>query len=303
MPALSKGRTKKLNSAGLWPLLFVGPLMAGVVLFYHYPIVRNLWTSFTKTGPFGGNAEFVWFDNYAQLFSRPDLYSALGNTLLYSLAVLISIPIAVMVAAATNMPGLKGAGFYRAMYFMPYLAMPVAIAMVWKIAFNGEFGLVNQFLRAIGVSNPPYWITTPGFALAVICFYGIWMSIGFNVIILSAGIKNISAELYEAAELDGAGSVRQFFNITLPLLTPSIFFLSVIQTIAGLQLFDAIYAMLGSRNPALPQTRSLVYFFYDEAFIHNDKGAGAAVAIVIMVLVALVTLVQFIGQKKWVNYA
>lgn len=300
--APQKRPTTSLHHAGWWPLLFVGPLMLGTVVFYHYPIIKNFYTSFTASGPFGGNPEWVWFDNYITLFTRPDLLSALTNTFIYTGVVLLGIPLSVVIASMINLPGLKYSSFYRTLYFMPYIAMPIAIALVWKLVFNGQFGLINQALMLLGVENPPYWLTTPGFALAAVCVFGLWSSIGFNVIILAAGIKAIPAEIYEAAELDGAGSIRQFFQITVPLLSPSIFFLSIVQVIGGFQLFDGLFALMGGSNPALPQTRSLVYLFYNEAFVNNDKGAGAAVSVIILLLVGIVTLIQFAGQKKWVNY-
>ncbi|EHM88854.1 hypothetical protein HMPREF0045_00652 [Actinomyces graevenitzii C83] len=140
------------------------------------------------------------------------------------------------------------------------------------------------------------------FALAVVIFYGIWSSIGFNVIILSAGLKSIPHELYEAAAIDGAGRVKQFTAITIPLLTPSIFLLAIVTTIGGLQLFDSLFAIVGTANPAMKDTRSLVYLFYNTAFENNDKGGAAAIAVIILVMVALVTLFQFVMQKKWVRY-
>lgn len=185
---------------------------------------------------------------------------------------------------------------------MPYLAMPMAVAQVWKIVYNGQFGLFNQILRGLGVNDPPYWLVTPGWALAAVALFGLWASIGFNVIILSAGLKSIPRELYEAASIDGASRWRQFRSITVPLLSPSIFFLAIMTTISGFQLFGALYAMIGTGNPAEPRTRSLVSLFYREAFVNNNQGMGAAIAIVIFLLVAAVTVVQFLGQKKWVNY-
>ena len=143
---------------------------------------------------------------------------------------------------------------------------------------------------------------TPGWALAAVALFGLWASIGFNVIILSAGLKSIPREMYEAASIDGASRWRQFRSITVPLLSPSIFFLVIMTSISGFQLFDALYAMIGTGNPAEPKTRSLVSLFYREAFIDNNQGVGAAIAIVIFLLVAFVTFVQFLGQKRWVNY-
>lgn len=295
-------RRGHLTRSGWWPLLFVGPLLCGVAVFYYYPIFANFWTSFTATNAFGGDARFVGLANYESMFARPDLGSAIVNTLLYTSVVLLAIPLSVVIASMLELPGLKYSGLYRTLFFMPYLAMPMAISQVWKIVFNGNFGIINQGLKAIGVENPPYWLSTPGFAIAVVALFGLWSSIGFNVIILSAGLKSIPRELYEASAIDGAGDLAQFFRITVPLLTPSIFFLTIMQTIGGFQLFDALYALIGSSNPAMPQSRSLVFLFYQEAFISNNRGVGAAVAMVILAFVAVVTLIQFIFQKKWVNY-
>ena len=207
-----------------------------------------------------------------------------------------------VIGSLLELPGLKGRSLYRVLFFMPYLAMPVAIVLVWRLFFNGNFGLLNQTVKALGVADPPYWLSTPGLVILAVAFFGIWASIGFNVIILSAGLKSIPKELYEAAQLDGAGAWHQFKNITVPLLTPSIFFLTIMQAIGGFQLFDALYAMLGAGNPAANSSRSLVSLFYQEAFVNNNRGVGAAVSILILALVGVVTAIQFWGQKKWVHY-
>lgn len=291
------------SRVGAWPVLFVGPLMLGVAVFYYWPIITNLVVSVQKTNAFGGNAKFVGMENYTNLLNSPDLPSAIVNTLIYTALVLLGIPVSVAIAAMIELPGLRLKGLYRTMYFMPYLAMPMAVAQVWKIVFNGEFGLLNQLLKAVGFSHPPYWLVTPGWALVAVALFGAWASIGFNVIILSSGIKSIPKDLYEAASIDGAGGVRQFFSITVPLLSPQIFFLTIMTTIGGFQLFDALYAMIGRGNPAEPHTRSLVSLFYREAFVNANQGAGAAIAIVILGFVAVVTLIQFVGQRRWVHYA
>ncbi|MDO4412869.1 carbohydrate ABC transporter permease [Cutibacterium sp.] len=276
--------------------------MIGIAVFYYWPIVKNIVTSVQQTNAFGGNPEFVGIQNYRDLFSSPDLGSAMLNTVLYTVIVLLGIPLSVIIASMVELPGLKLKGLYRAVYFMPYLAMPMAVAQVWKIVYNGQFGLLNQILRSLGVSDPPYWLITPGWALFAVALFGLWSSIGFNVIILSAGLKSIPRELYEAASIDGASRWRQFRSVTVPLLTPSIFFLTIMTTISGFQLFDALYAMIDTGNPVEPRTRSLVSLFYREAFVNNNQGVGAAIAIVIFLLVAVVTFIQFLGQKKWVNY-
>lgn len=296
------GRRRRPTSVGAWPVLFIGPLMAGVAVFYYWPIVKNLVVSLQQRNAFGGSPRWVGLQNYQDVLSSPDLGSAMANTLLYTGVVLLGIPLSVAVAAMIELPGLRGRGLYRTLYFMPYLAMPMAVAQVWKLVYNGNFGLLNQLLRALGVTDPPYWLVTPGWALLAVALFGVWGSVGFNVIILSAGLRSIPRELYEAASIDGASAWRQFRSITVPLLSPSIFFLTIMTTIGGFQLFDALFAMIGTNNPAEPRTRSLVYLFYREAFVNSDQGMGAAVAVVIFACVAVVTFVQFLGQRRWVNY-
>ena len=301
-PGAGGRRRRRPTSVGAWPVLFIGPLMAGVAVFYYWPIVKNLVVSLQQRNAFGGSPRWVGLQNYQDVLSSPDLGSAMANTLLYTGVVLLGIPLSVAVAAMIELPGLRGRGLYRTLYFMPYLAMPMAVAQVWKLVYNGNFGLLNQLLRALGVADPPYWLVTPGWALLAVALFGVWGSVGFNVIILSAGLRSIPRELYEAASIDGASAWRRFRSITVPLLSPSIFFLTIMTTIGGFQLFDALFAMIGTNNPAEPRTRSLVYLFYREAFVNSDQGMGAAVAVVIFACVAVVTFVQFLGQRRWVNY-
>lgn len=301
-PGAGGRRRRRPTSVGAWPVLFIGPLMARVAVFYYWPIVKNLVVSLQQRNAFGGSPRWVGLQNYQDVLSSPDLGSAMANTLLYTGVVLLGIPLSVAVAAMIELPGLRGRGLYRTLYFMPYLAMPMAVAQVWKLVYNGNFGLLNQLLRALGVADPPYWLVTPGWALLAVALFGVWGSVGFNVIILSAGLRSIPRELYEAASIDGASAWRQFRSITVPLLSPSIFFLTIMTTIGGFQLFDALFAMIGTNNPAEPRTRSLVYLFYREAFVNSDQGMGAAVAVVIFACVAVVTFVQFLGQRRWVNY-
>ncbi|WP_082473810.1 carbohydrate ABC transporter permease [Curtobacterium sp. Leaf261] len=284
---------------GLWPWLFVLPLLIGVGTFYIWPILQTFWFSFTTWGVFGG-ATFTGLANYVQLFTDPQFYQSLVNTLIYTAIVLLGIPIAVWLASLLNTPGLRFAQFYRVLFFLPYVAMPAAVALVWRIIYNGDFGILNWFIGLFGVQGP-YWISTPGFALVAVAIVGLWSSLGFSMIILGAGLKDIPPELYEASELDGATRSRQFRSITVPMLAPSIFFVVIITTISSFQLFDLLYALLGSTNPVIPKTMSLVFYFYSAGFINNDKGFAAAIAMAIFVLIGIVTLVQFRVQRRWVD--
>ncbi|MFC0628562.1 carbohydrate ABC transporter permease [Kribbella deserti] len=289
-----------MRTDGRWPWLFVGPTFAGVLMFYLWPLGKTLYDSFTEIGPFGGST-WVGFENYSRLVADGEVYRAIVNTVVYTVIVLLGIPLAVVFANLLNRPGLRFAMVYRTLFFLPYVAMPTAISLVWRIIYNGEYGVLNQALSVIGI-NGPRWISTEWFALVAVALVGLWMSIGFNLIVLSAGLKGIPSELYEAAALDGANRLQQFRAITVPLLTPSIFFLSVITTITGFQLFDLLFALLGPTNPVMPKTQSLVFLFYSAAFDSNERGYGAAVAVLILLVVGLLTLFQFRFQRRWVSY-
>ncbi|AOX65847.1 sugar ABC transporter permease [Curtobacterium sp. BH-2-1-1] len=298
-PTAGTTRPRAHRTDGFWPWLFVLPLLVGVGTFYIWPIIQTFWYSFTTWGVFGG-ATFSGIANYVRLVSDPQLYQSLLNTVIYTVIVLLGIPVAVWLASLLNTPGLRFAQFYRVLFFLPYVAMPAAIALVWRIMFNGDYGIVNWFIGLFGIDGP-YWISTPGFALVAVSLVGLWSSLGFSMIILGAGLKDIPPELYEAAELDGASRWRQFRSLTVPLLSPSIFFVVIVTTISSFQLFDLLYAILGSTNPVIPKTMSLVFYFYSAGFIDNDKGFAAAIAMVIFVLIGIVTLVQFRFQRKWVQ--
>ena len=298
-PAGTRPRRRLMGRDGLWPWAFVAPLAAGIGVFFVWPILQTAYYSFTSWGVFGGST-FTGVENYVRLVADPQLWTALGNTLLYTGVVLLGVPLAVWLASLLNTPGLRFASFYRVLFFLPYVAMPTAIAMVWRIIFNGDFGVLNYVLGLVGIEGP-YWISTPGVAVLAVAIVGLWSSLGFAMIILAAGLKNIPAELYEAAELDGASPWRQFRSVTVPLLTPSIFFVLIITIISSFQLFDLQFAILGSTNPVLPKSLSLVYFFYQQGFVANDKGYAAAIAMFIFVLIGVITLVQFRLQRRWVQ--
>lgn len=291
---------RQLHLDGPWPWLFIAPTVLGIAVFYLWPILQTIYFSFTKWGVFGG-AKFIGLGNYADLFQDNSIAQSILNTAIYTVIVLLGIPIAVALSSLIERPGLKFAAFYRTLYFIPYITMPAAVGIVWRLIYNGDFGPINWFLGLFGIKGP-YWTSTPGFALVAVAIVGLWMSLGFNLIIISAGLREIPRELYEAAEMDGAARLRQFFSITVPLLTPSIFFVSIVTVISGFQLFDLLYVMLGTSNLAMPQTQSLVYIFYNQAFLQNNKGYAAAIGILILAIIAALTAIQFRVQKRWVNY-
>ncbi|WP_217178614.1 carbohydrate ABC transporter permease [Streptomyces sp. AC495_CC817] len=301
--ASSPGIRRRRRSPGAspwWALVFIGPTALGITVFYLWPTVRTLIISFTKSGPFGG-AEWVGAENYVRLFQDPELIGALRNTAIYTVIALIGIPLAVGIAALLNTTGLKGRSAYRTLYFIPVVTMPAAIALVWRMIYNGDYGVLNAALAAVGIDGRS-WLTDPSTALVAIAVVGIWAGLGTNIVIFLAGLQGIPDTIMEAADLDGAGPVRKFFSITIPLLSPSIFFVSVISVIGALQVFDLIYMMLGRSNPAMPNTRTVVYLFYEAGFLDNDRGYAAAIAFLLLVIILVLTVVQFRLQKKWVHY-
>lgn len=280
-------------------LAFIAPALVGLALLYLFPLISTVFASFTKTGPFGGGT-FSGVDNYATLLADGEFWAALRNSIIYTVIVLIGIPIAIVLATLIHSVS-RGRGVYRVLYFLPVVTLPVAIGMVWRYIYNGDFGLLNQFLELFGIHGPS-WVADPKVAIYAVAIVGIWASLGTNIIILGAGLQGIPTELLEASSLDGSGGIRQFFSITLPLLTPSVFFVSVLSVISSLQMFDLIYVMIGQNSPALNGSETIVYLFYQKAFIQYDHGYGAAIAIVLLMLIMAITAIQFRLQRRWVFY-
>ncbi len=294
------GRRRKAGTSPWWALVFIGPMALGLTIFYLWPTVRTFFMSFTDAGVFSGGS-FIGFENYIELFQDPELLGALRNTAIYTLIALVGIPLAVAIAALLNTAGLKGRSVYRTLYFIPVVTMPAAIGLVWRLIYNGDYGILNQALAVFGIEGRS-WLTDGSTALAAIVVVGIWAGLGSAIVIFLAGLQGIPKSLMEAAELDGAGPIRKFFSITIPMLSPSIFFVSVITVIGALQVFDLIYMMLGRNNPALPEIRTVVFLFYEAGFVDNHRGYAAAIAMVLLVIILVLTAVQFRLQKKWVHY-
>ena len=294
-------RRRYRGSETAWAAFFLAPTAVGLGVFYLWPVLQTCYYSFTTWGPFGGHT-FTGLANYRALLHDPELRSAFVNTLWYCLLGLAGIPIALVLAAVLARPGRRGVGFYRALLFLPVVTMPVAVAIVWRWLYAGDYGLVNTLLGKAGIHGP-YWISDQHTALIAVAVVGLWSGVGYTMVILMAGLESIPRQYYEAAQIDGAGPVRQFFALTLPLLSPSLFFVTVLSVIGTLQTFDLVYVLIGGTNPALPQTRSVVYLFYQDAFVNNNRGYAAAIALVLLLVTVALTGFQFRLQKRWVHYA
>jgi multiple sugar transport system permease protein len=291
----------------VWAFVLITPVTLGLAVFYLWPVIQTAYFSLTKWGAFGGHT-FSGLDNYRTLIHDPEVRHALRNTVEYAGLSLLGIPVAIVLAAMLNQRGLRGVGVYRTLFFLPVVTMPVAVAMIWRWLYNGDYGILNYLLSLVGIKGP-HWAADPRTALYAVVVAGVWSSIGYNLIIFMAGLKGIPRELYEAAAVDGAGAIRQFRSITAPMLSPSIFFVSVLSVIGSLQLFDLMFIIMGGSastirtNPGFNSAETIVYLFYDKAFYTNDRGYAAAIVMLLLVVIAALTAIQFRLQKRWVHYA
>ena len=300
LKAKSSGQKRK-RSQFIWGWLFILPTIAGLFILNIIPIFQTIYQSFFKTGAFGKGNVFVGFNNYKKLIADESIWQSLINTFKYAIVeVPFSIAIAIILAVFLNRK-IFGRTVYRTIYFLPMVAAPAAVAMVWRWLYNSEFGLLNHLLNSIGLKSVN-WISSPGFTFISIAAVGVWSVIGYNMVLFLAGLQEIPKDYYEASEIDGAGGIKQFFAITLPLISPTMFFVTITRIIGAMQVFDVIYMMMDRTNPAFPKTQSLVYLFYKNSFIESNKGYGSAIVMLLLLVIMVITVIQIKYQKKWVNY-
>ena len=290
-------RTSREKSEFMWGWLFILPTVIGLIVLNIIPIFQTIYQSFFKTGDFGRGNIFVGVENYVKVFGDSEVWQSLINTFKYAIVeVPFSIAIALVLAVLLNRK-MKGRSAYRTIIFLPMVAAPAAVAMVWRWLFNSDFGLLNNVFN-LNVK----WVSDPKIAVYSIAVIGVWSILGYNMVLFLSGLQEIPHDYYEAAQIDGATGVKSFFHITIPLLSPTIFFVLVTRVIGSLQVFDLMYMVMDKSNPALEKTQSLVYLFYKYAFINKNMGYGSAIVVLLLVITMIITVFQMIGQKKWVFY-
>ena len=290
-------KSPREKSETRWGWIFIAPTMLGLIILNIIPIFQTIYQSFFKTGDFGKGNKFVGLNNYKTVFGDAEIWQSLWNSLKYTIVeVPISVVIALFLAVLLNKK-LKGRSFFRTVFFLPMVAAPAAVAMVWKWLFNSNFGLINNLFN-LKVN----WISDPKIAIYSLAVIGIWSVIGYNMVLLLAGLQEVPRDFYEAASLDGANGWQQLTKITVPLISPTLFFVLITRVIGALQVFDVIYMIIDYNNPALKKTESLVYLFYKYSFEQSNKGRGATVIVVLLAVTMIFTVIQLIGQKKWVHY-
>lgn len=284
----------------IWGYIFIAPSVIGLLIFAIWPILQSFFLSLNEWVGFGEKT-FVGFDNFKIILQNKEIYTSIINTFRITIFALpISIMISLIIANMLNSPRLRGKSIFRVIFYLPIVTMPAAIAVVFKYIFNYNYGIINEILKFLNL-EPLEWLSNAKYSWIVIVFILIWSVIGTQIIILLAALQNIDYSIYEAADIDGAGSFNKFFKLTIPGISPTIFFLSVTGFIGMFQLFDLIYIMIG-KNAGLESTRTIVVEFFEVAFVQTNRGMGAAIAVVIFFIIMLVTLIQKIFEKKYVNY-
>ena len=284
-----------------WAYIMIAPTMIGLFFLNIVPIIQTIYLSFFKSGAFGKGNIYVGFGNYTKMFSDVQTWYAVRNTLVYTcLVVPLTMVIALIIAVVLNKK-INGKNIYRTIYFIPMVAAPAAVTMVWNWLYNYNFGFINHILTNFGL-NKIKWVENPRISLGSIAVIGIWSLIGYCMVILLAGLQEIPRDFYEASNIDGASALNQFFNITLPLVSPTLLIVAVTSVITSMQVFDVIYMMIDVANPAYNSTVSLVYLFYNNSFKYTNKGYGSAVVVLLLAIIMLITVIQMKAQKKWVKY-
>ncbi len=290
---------KLKRSEAIWAYVLLLPAIIGISVFAIIPVISSFvystldWYGFREP-------QFIGLQNFKVLYSDPVFYQSLFNTIRIALIVVpVSILISCIIASLLNQK-IKGITIYRILFYLPVVTMPAAIAVVFKNFFNTDFGWVNGFLGIFGIEGVS-WLGNPEISWIVICIITIWTMIGFQILILLAAMQNIPKSLYEASTMDGASTLSKFFNVTLPMVSPSIFFLAITGFVGAFQMFDLIFLMI-NKGTGIDSTRTLIFYFYDTAFNNSDRGYGSAIIVTVFFILTIISFINFKLQKRLVTY-
>jgi ABC-type sugar transport system permease subunit len=279
---------------------FLFPSFIGLVVFILYPLVNSFFLSFQRWDMLS-DMRFIGLRNYQKLFDDTDLHKILGNTGVYTVSVvMITLVLALAIAILLNQK-LRGRIIFRTTFFLPVVMSLTAVSAVWLWIYDPEFGLANWLLKLAGLPTSK-WMNSPQSAMTAIIVMMIWQTLGYNIIIFLAGLTNIRRDLYEAASLDGAGAWATFWNITLPLLSPTLVFLIITSTIQAFRVFDPIFVMSGGLGGPANSTATVVFYLYRQAFYNLDAGYASAIAFLVVAIAMVFTVLQLYLSRRWVTY-
>ncbi|PFG13551.1 carbohydrate ABC transporter permease [Bacillus sp. es.036] len=286
------GMTRKKTF--FWLCVFLLPNLLGFLTFIGAPIVSSLVISFTDWDLLG-DMQFTGFENYIRLMQDPEFWVSFRNTFFFILGYIPLVLVFGLACALLLNKQMKFRAFFRATFFLPVITSWVAVSLVWKWLYNPEYGLINYALSTIGIDGP-MWLNDPNTAMIGIILTSAWKDIGFVMVLFLGGLQNISPSFYEAASIDGAGKARKLWNITIPLLAPTTFFVTIISLINSFQVFDQVMIMTGGGPGG--STVVMVQNIYNHAFRYFDMGYASAMSWVLFLVIFLFTLIQMRFQDK-----
>jgi multiple sugar transport system permease protein len=276
--------------------LYLAPVLIGFVAFTLGPVIASLYLSFTRY-EIASSPVFTGLTNYRELLGAHLFWEVVGNTFYYAL-LYVPLSVAVSLGLALLLENkVRGIVFFRTVYFLPVVTSMVAAAIIWTWLYNGDIGLLNYLLSLVGISGPR-WLQDPKWALPAIALMSVWKNAGYNMMIFLAGLANVPRDYHEAARLDGAGAFARFRKITLPLLSPVLFFVLIVTTIGAFQVFEQTYVMTNG-GPGT-STLTLSYYIWQTAFEFFNLGTASALGYLFFLIVLVMTAIQFIVRKRWV---
>lgn len=280
------------NNQSIAAWLFIFPALIGTFIFIIIPVCCSFGLSFIKWDLLNP-ITFVGFDNYKIIFTEPLFYKILINTIVFAASTSVLGVIIPLVLAAILNCKIRGSEFYKTAYFLPFITPMIVIGIIWEWIFDPNIGLLNNFLH-LHIN----WLYDTNFAMPALIIVSVWKLIGYNMIIFLSSLSAVNQSLFEAAKIDGANALQTFKNVTIPLLSPTIFFVVIITAISSFQVFDLIYLM--TQGGPLDSTNVLVYAIYKNAFEYFNIGKASALAYVLFVIILFLTLIQWNLRKKLV---
>ncbi|WP_274364004.1 carbohydrate ABC transporter permease [Paenibacillus thermotolerans] len=278
---------------------FLAPSLIVFGIFVFYPLLQSVYLSLHMTDPQGRIAKYVGLQNYMDMFASPQFYQGLKITGLF---IVYTVPVTILWAlllAAMTHGNKRGMKLFRFVFSLPVAISVGTSAVIWLLLFHPSAGMLNYFLSLAGV-KPIFWLSDPHWALLSISIMTVWMSVGFVYIVLLGGLNGISQDIWDSLSLDGANPMQAYSKVVLPLLSPSLFFVSIVSVIGSFQAFGQIHIL--TKGGPMNQTNVIVYQIYQEAFINYRFGTGSAQALVLFAIILILTAVQFRVVEKKVHY-
>ena len=289
----------KIKKDSLVALIFILPALVPLLVFWVWPMIDSLYISFTDWDFMSPEFNYVGFKNYFNLFTDKNFYQVLFNTLYFSVGSVIPTVIGGLLLALLLNKKMKGIGIFRTILFSPWVTPMVAVSIVWSWIFEPRVGLANYILGLFGIPKL-LWAQSSSLAMVVILVVTVWKGLGWAMIFYLEALQKVPIELYEACSIDGGSNFSKFKNITLPMISPTTFFLAIISTVNAFQAYDQIQ-VITQGGPA-GSTRTILYMYYQSAFESYNMGQATAVATMLVLFTAILSILQFTMSKKWVHY-